>query len=93
MAAIRSIGDAGINSDGQAFGLLDENIWSGVIDFIKSWAEILLVVALAGVGLSTNFHSFKALGVKPFLVGLSASAVVGGISFLAIKLLGSFVVF
>jgi uncharacterized membrane protein YadS len=93
MAIIRSIGDAGINAGGQAFGLLDENVWSELIEFIKSWAGIFLVVALAGVGLSTNFHSFRALGVKPFIVGLCASAVVGGISFFAIKLLGSLVIF
>ena len=93
MAVIRSIGDAGINAGGLAFGLLEAAVWSDVIDFIKNWAGIFLVVALAGVGLSTNFHSFKALGVKPFLVGLCASAVVGGISILAIKLLGSFVIF
>jgi uncharacterized membrane protein YadS len=62
-----------------------------VIEFINSWAGIFLVVALAGVGLSTNFHSFKALGVKPFLDGLCATDVVGGISFLAIKLFGSVV--
>ena len=93
MAVIRSIGDAGINSGGMAFGIFEESIWSEVIEFTKRWAELFLVVALAGVGLSTNFQSFKALGVKPFLVGLCASAVVGGISFLAIKLLGSFVSF
>lgn len=93
MAIIRSIGDAGINAGGQAFGILEKNAWSELIEFIKSWAGIFLVVALAGVGLSTNSHSFRALGVKPFLVGLCASAVVGGISFLAIKLLGNFVLF
>ena len=93
MASIRSIGDAGINSSGVAFGFIQVNVWSDLIDFVKDWAGIFLVVALAGVGLSTNFHSFKALGVKPFLVGLCASAVVGGISFLTIKILGSFVSF
>ena len=93
MAVLRSLGDAGINAGGQAFGILEADVWSDVIVLIKNWAEICLVVALAGVGLSTNFHSFKALGVKPFLVGLCASAVVGGISFLAIKLLGSLVIF
>jgi uncharacterized integral membrane protein (TIGR00698 family) len=93
MAVLRSLGDTGINAGGQAFGLLEKTTWSDIIVIIKSWAEICLVVALAGVGLSTDFHSFKALGVKPFVVGLCASAAVGGISFLAIKLLGSFVVF
>ena len=93
MASIRSMGDAGINSRGLAFGIIEENVWPALIDFIKNWAGIFLVVALAGVGLSTDFHSFKSLGVRPFLVGLCASAVVGVISFIAISLLGGFVVF
>ena len=93
MAAVRSVGDAGINADGQAFGILQKTAWSGLISTVKNWAEICLVVALAGVGLSTNFQSFKALGIKPFLVGLCASASVGGISYLAIELLGNFVIF
>ncbi len=67
MATIRSIGDAGINSGGQAFGLFDERLWSELIGTIKDWAGILLVVALAGVGLSTNIHSFKSLGLNLFL--------------------------
>ena len=49
------------------------------------------VVALAGVGLSTDFRAFKGLGVKPFVVGLGAALVVGVVSFVAISLLGSFV--
>lgn len=93
MASIRSIGDAGINSSGLAFGVIGESIWPALIDFIENWAGIFLVVALAGVGLSTDFHSFKSLGVRPFLVGLCASAAVGVISFIAISLLGGFIVF
>ena len=87
------MGDAGINSGGQAFGILENAVWTDVIALIKQWAAIFLVVTLAGVGLSTNFKSFKALGVKPFVVGFCASAAVGGISFLAIKVLGNFVIF
>jgi len=93
MAAFRSIGDAGINSGGSAFGLLAAPIWTAVNATIKSWAEILLVVALAGVGLGTNFRSIKALGIKPFIVGLGASVSVGLISYIAITLLGGFVAY
>jgi uncharacterized membrane protein YadS len=50
-----------------------------------------MVVALAAVGLSTNFRTFKGLGTKPFLVGLAAALVVGIVSYIAIHLLGSFV--
>jgi uncharacterized integral membrane protein (TIGR00698 family) len=93
LAVLRSIGDAGLNAGSQAFGLWSESTWSAIITGIKSGAEILLVVALAGVGLGTNFRSFKALGIKPFLVGLSASLSVGVVSFLAITLLGGLVAF
>ena len=92
MAVLRSLGDAGINT-GWSGSCIDKAAWSDVIVSIKKWAEICLVAALAAVGLNTNFHSFKALGIKPFLVGLCASIVVGVISLLSIKLLGSFVIF
>jgi uncharacterized integral membrane protein (TIGR00698 family) len=91
MAAIRSIGDAGIEAGGRAFGLWDSATWMGIVDAIKSWAEILMVVALAAVGLSTNFRAFKGLGAKPFLAGLAAALIVGILSFVAISLLGGLV--
>jgi uncharacterized membrane protein YadS len=93
MALFRSAGDAGINAGGSAFGLWDSSTWNQIISFIKHWAEIFLVTALAGVGLSTNFQSLKHLGTKPFLVGLAASLSVGIVSFLAINLLGNWVSF
>ena len=91
MAVIRSIGDAGINAGGNAFGLWNDAAWTGIVDFFKTWAGNLLVVALAGIGLSTDFRAFRGLGIKPFIVGLGAALVVGVVSFLAISLVGSFV--
>lgn len=91
MAAIRSIGDAGINGGGNAFGVWNSVAWAGIYDFVKTWAGNLLVVALAGVGLSTDFRAFRGLGTKPFLVGLCAAMAVGVLSFAAITLLGGFV--
>jgi uncharacterized membrane protein YadS len=93
MAVFRSIGDAGINAGTAAFGLWEGNTWREVIGVIKNWAEILLVVALAGVGLSTNLKSMRRLGLRPFLVGLGASLSVGVISFFAILLMGRWVAF
>ena len=91
MAVLRSIGDAMVNAGGNAYGLWDAEGWAAFYGTIKTWAGYLLVVALAGVGLSTNFRSFKGLGIKPFLVGLGAAVVVGVVSFVAILLLGSLV--
>ena len=91
MAAIRSIGDASINAGGQAFGLWDADAWKGIHGFVKTWAGHFLVAALAAVGLTTDFRTFRGLGIKPFLVGLGAALIVGVISFVAISLLGSFV--
>jgi uncharacterized integral membrane protein (TIGR00698 family) len=91
MAVLRSIGDAMVNSGGNAYGLWSATEWKGLHDTIKNWGEYLLVIALAGVGLSTNFRSFKGLGIKPFLVGLGAALIVGLVSFLAISLLGNLV--
>lgn len=92
-AALRSIGDAGIEAGGNAFGLWSSADWRGVYGFIKHWAVNLLGVALAGVGLNTRFHILKGLGVKPFTVGLGAALIVGVVSFVAISLLGTFVTF
>ncbi len=89
MAVIRSVGDA-TATGGAAFGILNPDRWSEVYGFIKTWAVHLLVVALAGVGLSIRFKMFKHLGLKPFLVGLGASVSVGVFSFAAISLLGRF---
>jgi uncharacterized integral membrane protein (TIGR00698 family) len=93
MAHIRSFGDAGINANRLAFGLWPAATWGNVIGSIKHWAEIFLIVALAGVGLNTNFKSMRKLGLKPFLVGLGASLSVGVISYMAITLLGNWVTF
>jgi uncharacterized integral membrane protein (TIGR00698 family) len=91
MAVLRSIGDAGINGGGSALGIWSEDAWKEIYSFVRTWAGRLLVVALAGVGLSTSFRSFRGLGVKPFLVGLGAALIVGLVSLLAISLLGSLV--
>ena len=92
MASIRSIGDAGINSSNMAFFYIDEASWNALVSMITEWATILFVVALGGVGLTTRFSKFKVLGIKPFLVGLSAALTIGFISFILISLIGGFIV-
>jgi uncharacterized integral membrane protein (TIGR00698 family) len=90
-ALIRSVGDAGVQSGGRAFGLWDAGAWKGIHGWIKTWAVNLLVVALAGVGLNTNTRILRGLGIKPFLAGLAAALAVGGISFVLISLIGVWV--
>lgn len=91
LAALRSIGDAGLNAGGRALGLWDTTAWSSITGSMNGWAVNFLIVALAGVGLNTRFRTFKGLGLKPFIVGLGAAILVGAISFAAIFLLGKFV--
>jgi len=91
-AVIRSVGDAGIEGGGPAFGIWDQLAWDSIISFTRSWAGRLLVVALAGVGLSTDLRTLKGLGIKPFAVGFGAALAVGLVSFAAISLLGLWVV-
>jgi uncharacterized membrane protein YadS len=92
-AVLRSIGDAGINTGGSAFGIWDSMSWESVYGALEDWAIICLVVALAAVGLSTRFGTLKRLGAKPFVVGLGAALTVGVVSFIAISLLGTFVTY
>jgi uncharacterized integral membrane protein (TIGR00698 family) len=93
VSIIRSVGDAGIETTNLAFGLIGEDSWKDIIIIIKNFANILFVVALGGVGLSTNFANFKGLGSKPFLVGLFAALTTGFMSFLSVSLLGGLIIF
>ena len=93
MAVLRFVGDMGFAGGHDAFGILRPETWTDTIQIIKNSADFLLVVALAGVGLNTDFNSFRILGYKPLLVGLIASVSVGVISYLAILLMSGFVSF
>ena len=88
LAALRSAGDAGIRAGGRALGLWDGAAWAVLCGTIKQWAVYLLVVALAGVGLSTDARILRGLGWKPLLAGLVAALIVGLIGVLVISLLG-----
>jgi len=74
VALLRTIGDATFGQSGQAFGFMSAATWDNVTHTIRDWAEILLAVAMAGVGLGTSFRQLRNLGIKPFYVGF-ASAV------------------
>jgi uncharacterized integral membrane protein (TIGR00698 family) len=88
MAGIRSIGDAGIDSSGLAFGLWGEETWSDITHTIRNWAEYTLGTAMAAVGLGTSIKQLRGLGYKPFLVGIAAAASVGVVSIGLVSIFG-----
>lgn len=94
LAILRSAGDMTLLGSGQsAFGVLTAAQWKNIINETAKIGGILLAAAMAGVGLGTSFKSFKALGFRPFLVGLCASFTVGIVSVLAAFLFGPYIKF
>jgi uncharacterized membrane protein YadS len=89
LALMRTIGDLTVMNTGSAFGFLAKNTWEG---FYSSWSSFgstyLLGIAMAGVGLSTNFAVFKGLGIKPFYIGMIAAVSVGIVSLTLISIFG-----
>ena len=57
------------------------------IGILKQTSSVLIVMAIAGVGLSTSFASMKKLGSKPFYVGLRASILMGRVSYTPLRLI------
>lgn len=80
MAAFRSIGDAGIESGGTAYGIWGEEAWGDLVHAIRTTAEYCLAMAMAAVGLGTSVAQLKGLGFKPFVVGIAAAVAVGAVS-------------
>jgi len=91
MAALRSVGDAGLGSGNLAMGVWGEDSWGTLISSVKDWGGYLLAAAMAGVGLGTSFKTLKALGLRPFGVGLAAATVVGLTSVFLVLVLGPLV--
>ena len=77
---IRTIGD-------QFEYLIGSELWNNFVYNIKSSAEILLVIAMSGVGYNTNLVKFKNLGLKPFYLGFIAAISVGIVRFSIIYLI------
>jgi uncharacterized integral membrane protein (TIGR00698 family) len=93
LAFVRTVGDLNIENNGMAFGFLNPNSWENVYTYGSSFGTTyMLGLAMAGVGLSTDFSTFKGLGVKPFYVGLIAAVSVGIISLTLISLFGHLIV-
>ena len=82
MSALRTVGDFGA----RPFGLLSPAQWSAVVGALQTTAEYCLLVAMAAIGLTSNFASLRSIGVKPFVLGLLAAVLIGGGSLLLISL-------
>ncbi|MFD1416589.1 putative sulfate exporter family transporter [Oceanobacillus jeddahense] len=89
LSVIRTIGDATLESSGVSFGIFTENTWKSIYTSLSSFGTTyLLGIAMAGVGLSTNF---KGMGLKPFYIGFIAALAVGTISLIFVSLFGGLV--
>ena len=76
MSALRTVGDLG----DRPFGMLDPATWAAIVSFTRSAAEHLLLVAMAAIGLTTMLAGLRQIGLRPFLLGLFAAALVGAVS-------------
>ena len=82
MSAFRTVGDIG----DRPFGLLAPQQWQDIVQFIRDAAEHLLLVAMAAVGLTSMFAGIRKIGMRPFVLGLFAALLIGGVSFTLIFL-------
>ena len=88
LAALRSLGDAGVEANGIAFGVWTEGMWISVHQAVAQWAGALLAIAMAGVGLGVSYEGMKELGIRPFFVGLFAASLVGVVGTILVFALG-----
>ena len=79
MIILRNVGDKILFID-------SASNWNEIIDFIKTFSKILLTMAMAAIGLSTNLKDIKNMGHKPFVVGFVSMLTVGIVSILTIEI-------
>ena len=79
MIVLRNIGD-------EFFEIYNNDHWTETINFIKTLSKILLTMAMAAIGLSTNLKDVSTMGYKPFVVGFIAMLTVGIVSILTIEI-------
>ena len=59
-------------------GLLDGELWGdSLAELFQGAAMVLILVALAGVGISTDVRAMLGVGARPFLLGASMWVVIG----------------
>ena len=77
MIVLRNAGDEVLSTN---------NNWIEMINLVKTSSKIFLTMAMAAIGLSTNFKDMRNMGYKPFVVGFIAMLTVGVISILTIEI-------
>jgi uncharacterized integral membrane protein (TIGR00698 family) len=82
MSALRTIGD----SAERPFSMFSADSWEYTIQIVQSIAEYCLLIAMAAIGLTSSFAGIRRIGLRPFLLGLIAAALVGGLSLTLIVL-------
>lgn len=83
MSLLRTMGDM----SEYPFGVFDASQWQNTVAYIKRISELCLCVAMAAVGLGTNFKDLRVIGARPFGVGLFSAALVGCVSIALISLI------
>jgi uncharacterized membrane protein YadS len=76
MSALRTAGDLG----DRPFGLLQPAQWHETIDVLRGLAERCLLIAMAAVGLTSMLAGIIKIGLRPFVLGLFAALLIGGVS-------------
>jgi uncharacterized membrane protein YadS len=78
MALLHSVG---------ALAWVSRSLGVDVIALLRDASRVLILVALAGVGLSTRLDAMRRIGWKPFLLGLALAFLTSGTSLLLLHLL------
>jgi uncharacterized membrane protein YadS len=89
MALVRSLGEAGLASTGQALWLFGSSTWKTMmVSAGERWSYYLLGTALAAVGLNTNLKTFRGLGLNPFILGALVAVLVAGLGLVLASIFG-----
>ena len=95
MVILRTVGDelfllgdgyGKVKFIGSEFYYMADQLWEGFVDNMQGLAKVFLSMAMAAVGLSTNFKEIKAMGSKPLIVGLIAAVSVAVTSIITMHL-------
>ncbi len=78
LAVLRTAGDVLV---------IDSDLWITTLTAFNQLSKFLIVVAMAGVGLTTDLTKIKTLGLKPLIAGLIASIFLGIFSLSLFQLL------